>query len=320
MKDFAHKLYYLYRRNRWMLDPARLWGDFGDIPIDRPIFLLGTQGGGLTLLSRMLRRNIRTVSVTGDHQYWSGADEMQNVLGPILPPQLTGVKYQAPPDALFGTPRGWVYATDRLLPLYRLTAAHVTRELAHQFRRLLQWVIWRQARRQPGKRLVDKSQVFTVKVSFINALLNGCNPRFVLLVRNPYVLCYRAAARILWRHFTMQERLEYAAQHWSNSMSAALTDAPGTEQFALFRFEDLLVQPSDTLRAICAFTDIEFDQQMLPSRSQSLPLGTLRRDRWFPLRQDVDEVYCREIQPEHVEIIDRRCGELARRFGYRPPA
>lgn len=77
------------------------------------------KGGGLTLLARMLRRHPQVVSVTGDHRYWSGADEMHTVFGPILPSELTGTRYKVPwPDhPVYKPPRSWTYACDELLPL-----------------------------------------------------------------------------------------------------------------------------------------------------------------------------------------------------------
>lgn len=88
-KDFTNNIYYAYKRNNWMLDLSRFYKNYKDKSINSPIFLLGVQGGGLSLVSRMLRRNDKVVSVTGDSNYWTGADEMQNVLGPILPAEFT---------------------------------------------------------------------------------------------------------------------------------------------------------------------------------------------------------------------------------------
>ena len=72
------------RRNVWRWDPRFRRG--ADVAIDRPIFLLGTQGAGLTLLSRILRRHPLVVGATGGHRYWAGADEGQNVFAGALPP------------------------------------------------------------------------------------------------------------------------------------------------------------------------------------------------------------------------------------------
>ena len=46
------------------------------IDIDRPIFILGVQGGGLTLLTRMIHRNERIVTIGGGRANWTGNNEM----------------------------------------------------------------------------------------------------------------------------------------------------------------------------------------------------------------------------------------------------
>ena len=93
---FMNRIYYLLKRESWVFDISRYLKNFNDVTIDRPIFLLGTQGSGLTLISRMLRRNKSAVSVTGNYRYWAGADEMKSVLGPILPVELKAFEHIKP--------------------------------------------------------------------------------------------------------------------------------------------------------------------------------------------------------------------------------
>ena len=45
--------------------PRRLTTSLDEIEIDRPIFVLGVQGGGLTLLTRMTRRNEDVLTIGG---------------------------------------------------------------------------------------------------------------------------------------------------------------------------------------------------------------------------------------------------------------
>ena len=321
---FLNFAYYVYRRNNWMFDLSRYYRDFNEIEIEKPVFLLGTQGGGLTLISRMLRRNKNVVSVTGDHQYWSGADEMQNVLGPILPPELTGIKHKAPSDEVFLTPRGWLYATDRLIQDYRNDQSDVNPELKRRFRGILRWVIARNSSGQTP-RFTDKSQVFTVKVSFLNKLLEGSDPKFVLITRNPYAVCYRSAkgkARsldLLKGEFSLKERVEFAAQHWTNSMKYALEDREKVDSFLVVRFEDILREPKEHLQAICSFAGLSYSEDMLPQPEHEIPFGSRFYDRWYPLRPEVNKKYFKEMNPEHLKIISSRCEEYAEEFGYSRP-
>lgn len=296
-----------------------LWGG---IPIDRPIFLLGVQGGGLTLLSRMLRRHPQVVSVSGNHNYWSGADEMHTVLGPILPPELTGARYKVPvPDhPLFKPPRSWTYACDELLAFYRKTAKDATPALKARLERAIRLCIVRHA---PGKtcaRFVDKSQVYTVRVSLLRELLKEHHPRFVLVVNNPYAACYRAAlgkARDMdWLKgkLSFQERLEICAQHWANSIECALEDR--AEDMLVVRFEDLLQEPEATLRRICEHVELDFREDMLPAPHHKIPFGSRFRDRWYPLSLDRALRYIQDAAPEEIQIVEARCGPLARELGY----
>jgi len=76
-------------------------------------------------------------------------------------------------------------------------------------------------------RFVDKSQVYTVLVSLIRELLKDYNPKFVLVVNNPYTAYYRAALskaqdmEWLKGKLSFKERLEICAQHWVNSIRCA---------------------------------------------------------------------------------------------------
>lgn len=76
---------YVYRRQRWMLRPDLMLRDLSAVDIDRPIFLVGASGAGLTLLARILRRAEGVVTVSGGADYWTGADEMYVAMAPYLP-------------------------------------------------------------------------------------------------------------------------------------------------------------------------------------------------------------------------------------------
>lgn len=327
-RDIVNALVYQIRRNRWLLDPRAYFSSFDHVPLHSPIFLLGFQGGGTTLVSRMIRRNQRVVSVTGNHGYWSGAGEMHTVLGPILPQELTGTAWKPPQeDHRLDPPRSWSYATDELLPSYRGRARDATPELADEFKRLLRMSIARHAKDTNAARFTDKSQVYTVKAGLIDELLEGHDPRFVLLLMNPYVACFKSAkgkAADMDRYaefLSLRERLELCAQHWENSVEAARDDVG--HKLHVLRFEDLLREPEHHLRETCEHLDLEFDPSMLPHPEDSMPLGSRFRDRWYPLEPSRPKRYLDQLQEETgdegAEIIHSRCGDLARKFGYERP-
>ncbi len=317
-------LWYLWKRNNWMLDPRLYWGNFSDVSVDRPIFLLGVQGGGLTLLARMLRRHPEVVSVSGNYRYWSGADEMHTVFGPLLPPELTGTRYKVPvaDHPIYKPPRSWTYACDELLPYYRKRARDATPQAKQALERVIRYCVKRYGIN--GKaRFVDKSQVYTVRVGLIRELLKEYEPRFVLVVNNPYAACYRAALgkaqdmKRLQKMLSFRERLTICAQHWANSVRCALEDKAA--DMLIVRFEDVLQAPETMLRQICAHVGLDFRPDMLPAPHHRIPFGTRFADRWYPLRLDRALAYIERATPEELALIHTYCGSLAEQFGYPYP-
>jgi hypothetical protein len=296
-----------------------------EYPITNPIFLLGTQGGGLTLLSRMLRRHHKVISVTGNVSYWSGADELANVYGLILPPQFTGMRFKYAPHPVLTGPRSWSYACDDLLETYRQRAADATEELKLAFIGLIRLSARRFARDKSDYRFLDKSQTAAVRVGLYYKLLEEFDPKFVVMTREPYVSVYRAATgkagdmqrykknKVLSDH----QRIRICSEHLGNSMRAIYEDADELGiQLHISQFEQLLEDPERTLRSVCEFVDIEFNPDMLPSPRHRLPVGSRFPDRWYPLRTEVNEQYEKQLTAQVIEVVNKHCAEIIPRIGY----
>lgn len=323
---YARKVFNLptlwLRRWLWRIHPKRWSADLDDVPIDRPIFLLSVQGGGLTLITRMLRRHPDVVCVTGNHTYWAGPDEMQNVMGPMLPPALTGLQYKIPPHSQYPE-RGWLYAIDDLLPLYRQTETDATPHLREQFRRAIRIALKIHGSCLYPARFIDKSQTFTVRVALINALLEDCEPRFILVTRNPYAVCYRAAMRktpLARLSRSDKERLSLAGQHWANSFYCALRDFVTVEHSHIVRFEDVLREPEEHIQTLCKFVDLDFSLSMLPAPDDTFPLGATGSsagdNKWYPLRSDVNKKYLDRLESWMIDILNERVAALAYEWRY----
>ncbi|MFW6173902.1 MAG: sulfotransferase, partial [Elusimicrobiota bacterium] len=274
-----------------MLDLRRYWNDFEDVEINKPVFVLGFHGSGTSLLSRMIRRHKNFVSVSGNYKYWSGADEMQVVLGPTLSPEFTGIKHNLPAD--LKPPTGWIYASDKYIDYYRKTKEDVTPELRRSFRKIIRWQIVRHATNKDKARFTDKSQVFTVKVSFINEILKDAKPKFILLVRNPYAMCYRRAkdntGSLKNNNIgSYKKRLKVVCEHTRNSIKYAFKDSDEAD-LKVIRFEDVLNEPDQTLKEICNFIKVGFSERMIPQSEDKVCFGSTGKDKWYPLRPDVNE-------------------------------
>ncbi len=328
MSDYLNLIVYYLRRNDHWLRSATCWGKSRYVRISSPIFLVGNQGDGLTLVSRMLRRNPLVVSITGNNLYWSGADEMQNVMRCRLPislrlgGRLFCKDYYHP---RFSPPRSWSYGSDDLIRLYRKTEQDYDAHAADTLRTIIREALCRFGRADGNSRFIDKSQVFSVKMSYVDALLKDSSPRFLLITRNPYATCYRAALgaagdmRRYAKRMSLDERLEICVQHWSNVMKAILEDRDKVSNFGWVRFEDVLREPRKYIAKICEYVELDFREEMIPHKGDKIPFGSKYRDRWYPLRTDVNEPYLQKIPSRYVAVIRERCGEMAADFGYYPP-
>jgi alkylated DNA repair dioxygenase AlkB len=290
------------------------------IPLDRPIFVLGLQGGGTTLISRCLLHHRAVVSMSGNSDYWVATDELGFVRNRMssLPSSLWSASHRADLEhPRFGSEHRSVYACDELLPHYRCTGDDATAADAERFKRVLREHIAVYAR-DPGRaRFVDKTHTYTVKVSYLDALLKGCEPFFLLVLRNPYTMCARAVRRKppSWSEVPpIEEQVRLAAEHWENSYRLALEDGEQLQRFAAVRFEDFVRDPESVVRLICAAVRLEYQPELVPRAGDRLPFPALPTDsKWYPLRADD---WRQRLRDQEVAVIDARCAELADRLGY----
>ena len=315
---------YHYRTNRWRWSLA-FRRAASQAPIDRPVFLLGTQGGGLTIISRILRRIPITVSATGNSRYWAGYDEMQDVLYDWLPSEFRLNPLQLPGEQRETLP-SWLYASSRSFDVYHRTAADASPELGVQLRQAIQGLIAMNAPRglASSPRFIDKSQSFTIRIGLVSALLRDSGPRFVLISRDPFAMSWRAARRLQREpsgaaRFSPQETVALAAEHWSNSMKSALDEADGAA-LSWWRFEDFLREPERILREICRFAELPFSARIMPGPADRIPWGSMwdayDRSKWYPLRETANDSYLAEMPEWAAKTVVDRCGSLIERFGY----
>lgn len=324
----ADTAWYFWRRNNWIVDPRSILAHYREVEVDRPIFLIGNQGDGLTLVSRMLRHHPQVVSLSGDHHYWAGSDEMHRAFLGRLPPSLaSGGRWlgKAPRHEILTPPRSWSYGSDDLIGQYRLTAADYDERSSRCLRRILRESLYRHGRPRGG-RFTDKSQTFTVKLGYVDALLRDLRPHFVLITRDPYASCYRNAiggARDMQRYskdLDLDARFEICVQHWCNSMRCVEEDGGQVHALARMRFEDFLVDPRGSLERLCSFLGLPFAEAMVPAEDQRVPFGSRFRERWYPLKVDVNDRYLDALPEDYEHKLVERLGQRAANFGYLPPS
>lgn len=319
---------YYHQLARYSFNLRRLLGGVSRAPIDRPVFVLGVQGGGLTILARCLYRHPQVVYASGNSDWWAGPDEIHNCSHiRDLPEPLVHRSYHfhnvtrnVENHPRFGYQRSWLYAVDELLPTYRKIASDADASTTAGLRRVLRKLVTAYARDPASARIVDMSQLFSIQVPFVARMLEPFGPLFVIAARNPYAVCARAVAKEYvaahgCRFTDPAAKIECAVQHWSNSFRLALDDTEFLPRL-IVRYEDFMADPQDVVRRIGTFADLPFDARQIPGPGQPFPLGSLEDNKWHPLRSGENEPYLEHLDPALVRALNERAGDLIERLGY----
>jgi hypothetical protein len=329
MRKAADRLKHAHQLRKYDFNLRRLFYRLDSIPIDRPVFLLGVQGGGGTIVARTLYRHSQAVYASGNSDYWAGSDEIHNCPHTIrdLPESLIhrsahffNVDGHLDCHPLYGYQRCWLYAIDEYLATYRRDAAAADRQTADRLQRVIRKVILAYAHDPARARFIDMSQLYTIQVSFVAELLRGSDPRFILLTRNPYITCARAMRKEYEGHGTRvdldpESKMRCAIEHWDNSYRNALADGE-QQQMMQVRYEDFLEDPEREVRRMCEFSDLEFEPSQVPQAGQRVPVGSLSAEKWYPLKRDENARYLDSLSPEFIRALNQRSADVIRRLGY----
>jgi len=314
--------------------PRRLTTPLDEIDIDRPIFILGVQGGGLTLLTRMLHRHPDIVTIGGGRRFWVGNNEMDKQYIGELPEDFTlrSPRYQSPTfkthmtgkedeHPIFGVERNWVYACDDLIKHYRKTEADWTPEKEARLKRAIKESIRAYAANLDRARFLDMSQTFSLKVPLLRKIFpDAC---FIVQTRDPYATCIKEAQDegYAWRRRAgIEKKLQLFSEHWRNTYSCAIQDLQDYKYKVMVRYEDLVEEPEVELRRILDGIELEYDPDMIPQAHHHFPLGSSEQHKWFPVRTGVNEKYHARIDADMLAITQQNVDHVARSLGYQPPA
>ena len=314
--------------------PRRLTTSLDEIEIDRPIFVLGVQGGGLTLLTRMIHRNEDVVTIGGGRAYWVGNNEMDKQYVRELPGDFTlrSPKFQSPTfkthmrgneheHPIFGTERNWVYACDDLLDQYRKTEDDWTASKEAWFKDAIKESVRAYAPDPTDARFVDMSQTFSLKVPLLRKMFPDA--RFVIQLRDPYATSIKEAQdrSYDWRRtVSMERKLRIFSTHWRNTYTHAIEDTEDLEHRIIVRYEDLVRDPEKVLRRVLDTIDIDYDPDMIPRPHHKLPLGSSEHHKWYPVWTGANEKYLDALDGAMASMIQTTVDDVAQRFGYQSPA
>jgi len=329
-KGFHHRLIHQYWKSKYRWHPCHWFSRAESMNIHSPVFLLGLQGTGGTLVSRVIRRYPDLVYITGNCRFWTGDDEIHNNTRfkhlsdcwQLRAPRYHNMLGHEHHHPLFGYERSDVFATDALYGQFRRTADDWSPELQAELVNLIKQCLLAYGFKGRDLRFTDMSQTYILKIPLLRQCLP--EPQFIILARNPYAACWRLAAySSVYQNFNQtlsyQHAVTLAAEHWANAYSTALNDAHPDDSLQL-TYEDFVQSPVHYTRQIFQFLGYpDIDCQRLIDANDQPPLGSKSREKWFPVKTNVNERYLCTIPDWAIDIIEQKCQPTAEQFGYYPP-
>ncbi|MBN1492512.1 MAG: sulfotransferase [Candidatus Omnitrophica bacterium] len=316
-----------YRRSKYTFNIRRLYVPLKNVSIDRPIFFLGVQGGGLTMIVKALQRHHNTCFCTGNSYAWDAADNEIFTCNKYVPPALSFLNNDVyHPYYKTDYFRYWTYALDDTIDLYRMKSDSIDSGVKDEFRAVLKRIIRAYAHDIHNCRFIDKSQLYTINAHYLYKILEDTQPYFILVTRDPFAMCKRVAEKYYANPkknnftFSQEKNLRLCCQHWKNSIEIALKDGEHIPNFKVVQFEQFLKDPRHFLKDICEFVKLPFDETIVPGPDQKNTIFTQMQTRWYPMREDVNEQYIRTLEQDEIKIIEEICGHVAHTCGYETPS
>ncbi len=255
------------------------------IAIDRPIFILGTQRSGTTLLCSMFDRHPDVVAV---NEYWDGYPflaeqdrDQQRFINSLA------ARFEADPEEL-----GEVGDVPPF-ELYRYAAGCILRK-------------------HGGSRFLLKDPGLTYHLPLFDKEFPDA--RYIYLVRDPRATCLSQ----LSRHWNVANAY-YGAKLWRDNQGVLVAfQQAHSDRVMRINFESLLDEPEQHLRRLCEFVEIKYDSAMLKFYEErgvrKIHIGNENTTK--PLQQGVTEKWRKQLSKRQIAIVDYECREMMATLGY----
>jgi hypothetical protein len=213
----------------------------------------------------------------------------------------------------------WLRGDSRFRTFYKieLTAQTWTGDRpARTYGELVDWV-FRQYGRAHGREGVQAWVDHTPgNIFFTRTLLELFpNAKIVHMVRDG-----RAVARSLLDRAWGPNTMYHAANWWARYLAAGLAaeQAPEGEHILRVHYEDLVLRPEETLRGVCAFTGLVYNQQMIQGPGFEIPSISKTAHPLIGKPPDPRRInlWRQQLTPRQVEIFEALTGDLLPQLGY----
>lgn len=248
----------------------------------RPIFILGTQRSGTTLL-RLILDSHPNIAVGFETGFMRAVKTIKHV-----------------PDYAYG--KEW----------YRRWGID-ERDMNERIRQFYGGIFEHYARSQGKPRWGEKTPLNLFQMDEMASIFPDA--QFVCIVRHPGAV---AASMMRWRY-----SFEDAVDYWRKANKRILTTSQqlDDDRTAIFRFEDLLLEPQNVLSRLMVFLGEPWSDNLLRHHDVHRDRGTATKveggtqsDR--PLDPSRIDDWRERLDDEQLDFLARRARGLLRHFGY----
>lgn len=302
------------------ITPRRFYLPLNKITIKKPIFLLGVQGGGLTLISRILHRHSKVIYCNGNSKFWAGRDEMQNNAFKSIPAYFT----MKPSRKLSGKYFQNIYGCDSLINYFKLTKNEFNRKESKTFEAQIKKYIRAYSTNPKESRFLDKSQSYILKTPYLLKLFPDA--KFLIITRNPYAICKGRSMNEQLNNYkkynsktiTSEELLVLTCQHYRNVFEKVLEDLKDYP-FYLLKFEDFIDVPNLYLDYVLKYCELSKEESLLPGKNDFLPPGSTSSEKWYPIISDPNTKYLELITQNELKLMTSILEPISTKLGYQKP-
>ena len=301
---FYSIIYKHYKAKLIFNDPKKYLIDSSNKNISKPIFLLGTASGGLSIIRRIISRHPNIVYCTGDYKYFHYVDEINHYYKKFVPKtfNISNIvsKKKFPPFNLYAIDKYINKAIIKKKDFYLSSLKYL---------KLLN-AIFKIYSNDPSKdRIIDKSQNNSLNIKFLDYTFKGKKPTYILIVNNPYAVIAKNYIN-LKKKSKSKNNLDISIQHYSNLVKKCIKDLKKSQnKYIILYFDDFLKNPEKTMRKIFSFLNLNFENKFMPNRDNQY---LVRDYKWYPIRKQTHRHYLKILSKNDLKKINNRCNYIFR--------
>jgi len=311
IQNFIKRLWasvnYRYKNSLIFSNPKLYINDKSNTNIKNPIFLLGTASGGLTIISRIIRRHPNVISASGDSNYFYGLDEIKQYYKKFIPKILDVFRFKN-----LSPSYGEFYAINKFIG-YSTIKKKKFKSYSKKYVMLLNAILKVFSKNLNNSRLIDKSQINTLNVKFIDYALKDCSPYYVLVVSNPYAIIAKNFIN-LGQH--NEENLIYSIEHYKNIINKCLKDLQNTKnKYLIINFDNFLSRPEQIIKKIYVFLELKFNKNYMPKKDDLYRIKSTDY-KWYPIRKNTHAKYINKLSKKDIKLINKECSNIIKKLNF----